>query len=147
MNLKKAIIAVLKTLITVGIFVSLFVEFGGGKVAVSRSGFADGSIFYHSNPATPGFLGRLKARFTGTPLPEPYVPLAAVVRPAGDSTGYAVFVVRDSAGAQRARLTRVQLGDVSGNLIAVRQGLAAGDRVIVRGSTIVADGQAVQVMP
>jgi hypothetical protein len=36
---------------------------------------------------------------------------------------------------------------VSGNLIAVRQGLAQGDRVIVRGATLVADGQAVQVMP
>jgi multidrug efflux system membrane fusion protein len=83
----------------------------------------------------------------GAPDASPYVPLAAVVRPAGDSTGYAVFVVRDSAGAERARLTRVQLGDVSGNLIAVRQGLATGDRVIVRGSTIVANGQAVQVMP
>jgi multidrug efflux system membrane fusion protein len=46
-----------------------------------------------------------------------------------------------------ARVSGVQLGDVSGNLIAVRQGLATGDRVIVRGSTIVADGQAVQVMP
>jgi RND family efflux transporter MFP subunit len=77
-----------------------------------------------------------------------FVPLAAIVRPAGDSTGYAVFVVRDSgAGASAARLQRVDLGEVSGNQIAVRQGLAAGDRVIVRGATIVADGQAVLVMP
>jgi hypothetical protein len=29
----------------------------------------------------------------------------------------------------------------------VRQGLEAGDRVIVRGATIVTDGQPVQVMP
>jgi multidrug efflux pump subunit AcrA (membrane-fusion protein) len=36
---------------------------------------------------------------------------------------------------------------VSGNQIAVREGLKAGDRVIVRGATIVADGQAVQVTP
>jgi multidrug efflux system membrane fusion protein len=46
-----------------------------------------------------------------------------------------------------ARLTRVRLGDVSGNLIAVKEGLAPGSRVIVRGATIVADGQAVQVIP
>jgi multidrug efflux pump subunit AcrA (membrane-fusion protein) len=46
-----------------------------------------------------------------------------------------------------ARLRRVSLGDVSGNMIAVRQGLAPGDRVIVRGATIVADGQPVRVMP
>ena len=77
-----------------------------------------------------------------------FVPLAAVVRPAGDSSGYAVYVVRDSStGSARAALRRVTLGDVSGNQIAVRDGLEAGERVIVRGSTIVADGQAVLVMP
>jgi uncharacterized membrane protein YbhN (UPF0104 family) len=73
--MKKTIITVVKTLVTIGIFVSLFVEFGGGTVAVSRSGFADGSIFYRANPAMPGLVGRLKARLTGVALPEPYVPL------------------------------------------------------------------------
>ena len=76
-----------------------------------------------------------------------YVPLAAVVRPAGDSTGYAVYVAADSAGASVARLRRVSLGDVSGNLIAVPDGLVPGERVIVRGATIVADGQPVQIIP
>ena len=52
--MKKMLVTVVKTLVTVGIFVSLFVEFGGGTVAVSRSGFADGSIFYRANPATAG---------------------------------------------------------------------------------------------
>ena len=65
-----------------------------------------------------------------------------------DSAGYAVYVVRDSAGgAATAQIRRIALGDVSGNLIAVRQGLEAGDRVIVRGATIVADGQTIEVMP
>ena len=76
MSLKKAIVTVVKTLITIGIFVSLFVEFGGGTVAVSRTGFADGSIFLRPNPAMPGLVGKLKARFTGAALPEPYVPLS-----------------------------------------------------------------------
>jgi hypothetical protein len=76
MRFKKTLVTLVKTLVTIGIFVSLFVEFGGGVVAVSRSGFADGSIFYAANPAMPGLLGRLKARLTGTALPEPYVPLA-----------------------------------------------------------------------
>jgi multidrug efflux system membrane fusion protein len=75
-----------------------------------------------------------------------YVPLASVIRPVGDSSGYAVYLVGDSAGTT-ARLRRVRLGDVSGNLIAVREGLAPGDRVIVRGATIVADGQPVRVTP
>jgi RND family efflux transporter MFP subunit len=76
-----------------------------------------------------------------------YVPLAAVIRPAGDTEGYALYTVTDSAGRQVARLTRVRLGDVSGNLIAVQEGLTPGARVIVRGATIVANGQAVQVIP
>jgi uncharacterized membrane protein YbhN (UPF0104 family) len=75
MNVKKALVTVVKTLVTIGIFVSLFVEFGGGTVAVSRTGFADGSIFYQANPAAPGFVGRLRARLSGATLPEPYIPL------------------------------------------------------------------------
>ncbi|HEY7481247.1 MAG TPA: efflux RND transporter periplasmic adaptor subunit [Gemmatimonadales bacterium] len=82
----------------------------------------------------------------GAPDAGVFVPLASVVRPAGDSTGYAVYVVADSA-QPRAKLRRVTLGDVSGNQIAVREGLAQGERVIVRGATIVGDGQTVRVMP
>jgi hypothetical protein len=41
----------------------------------------------------------------------------------------------------------VALGETSGNQIAVREGLARGERVIVRGATIVADGQPVRVIP
>jgi RND family efflux transporter MFP subunit len=82
----------------------------------------------------------------GAPDAGVFVPLASVVRPAGDSTGYAVYVVGDSA-TPTARLRRVTLGDVSGNQIAVREGLAQGEKVIVRGATIVGDGQTVRVMP
>jgi hypothetical protein len=46
-----------------------------------------------------------------------------------------------------AQLRRVRLGAVSGNLIAVREGLRAGDRVIVRGAAIVSDGQPVRIVP
>ena len=67
--MKKALITVIKTLLTIGIFVSLFVEFGGGTVPVSREGFASGAIFYKANPAVPGFVGRMKARLTGAALP------------------------------------------------------------------------------
>jgi uncharacterized membrane protein YbhN (UPF0104 family) len=77
MNLKKMAVTAVKTLVTVGIFVSLFVEFGGGRVAVSRTGFAEGSIFYRANPATPGFVGKMKARLTGAPLPEPWISVSS----------------------------------------------------------------------
>ncbi len=75
--MKKILITVVKTLVTIGIFVSLFVEFGGGTVAVSRSGFADGSILYRENPAAPGVVGKLKAKVTGAALPDPYVPVSS----------------------------------------------------------------------
>jgi RND family efflux transporter MFP subunit len=112
------------------------------------------SRVFEVEAALPNPDGRLKVGMLATlglgdaaPAASLFVPLAAVVRPAGDSAGYAVYVVKDSAGGAAARLRPVRLGEVSGNLIAVQQGIAQGDRVIVRGATIVADGQAVQVMP
>ena len=75
--MKKLLITVLKTALTIGIFVSLFVEFGGGTVPVSRKDFAEGSIFYRANPAMPGFVGRMKARVAGAELPAAQIPIEA----------------------------------------------------------------------
>lgn len=75
------------------------------------------------------------------------VPLNAVVRPPGDASGYAVFVVDSHSGQETARLRRVQLGDVSGNLIRVTAGLEGGERVIVRGATLAVDSQDVRIIP
>jgi RND family efflux transporter MFP subunit len=112
------------------------------------------SRVFEVEAALPNPDGRLKVGMLATlslgdsaPARSLFLPLAAIVRPAGDSAGYAVYVVKDSGGHPTARLTRVELGDVSDNQIAVRQGLAGGERVIVRGATIVANGQPVQVMP
>jgi len=103
MNLKKALITVTKTLVTVAIFVSLFVEFGGGRVAVSRDGFANGSVFYRANPATPGFVGRLKMRLTGASLPEPYLPLAGDQVCTVALEGGQVFIRAENGGIVRFR--------------------------------------------
>jgi RND family efflux transporter MFP subunit len=112
------------------------------------------SRVFEVEAALPNPEGRLKVGMLATlrlgedaPSAKLFVPLASVVRPSGDSSGYAVYVVRDSAGAAAAAIRRVALGEVSGNLITVRQGLEPGERVIVRGATIVADGQAVRVAP
>jgi RND family efflux transporter MFP subunit len=111
------------------------------------------SRVFEVEAALPNPGGRLKVGMLatlrlngGTADAGTSVPLAAVVRPAGDSVGYAVYVVVDSS-VPVARLRRVTLGEVSGNRIAVREGLAQGERVIVRGATIVADGQTVRIMP
>jgi uncharacterized membrane protein YbhN (UPF0104 family) len=103
MTPKKILITLIKTALTVGIFVSLFVEFGGGTVAVSRTGFADGTIFLRANPARPGLVGRLKARLTGATLPDPHVPL-----PGGQvcelaAEGVPVFVRTESGEVVKLR--------------------------------------------
>ena len=95
--MKKLLITVLKTALTIGIFVSLFVEFGGGTVPVSRADFADGAIFYRANPATPGFVGRLKARVTGAELPVAQIPLEASAVCEAAVEGIPVFV-RSTSG-------------------------------------------------
>jgi hypothetical protein len=76
--------------------------------------------------------------------PEALVlPLTAVVRPPGKSDGYGVFVVDDGDGTPTARLREVILGDVVGNNIIVLGGLTGTERVIVRGASIVSDGERV----
>jgi multidrug efflux system membrane fusion protein len=123
----------------------------GRITRISPSADPDSRVF-EVEAALPNPQGRLKVGMLATLRlgreaegPAPFVPLAAVVRPAGDTAGYAVYVVADSSDP-RARLRPVRLGEVSGNLIAVREGLRAGERVVVRGATIVTDGQAVQIL-
>lgn len=77
----------------------------------------------------------------------PVIPIGAVVRPAGSTTGYSVFVVEEKSGAANARLKNVELGAVHGSRVLVKQGVSIGERVIVAGSTLVTDGQPVRVVP
>ena len=60
---------------------------------------------------------------------------------------YAVFVVEEEAGRTNARLRPVKLGDLQGNRVAVRDGLQRDDRVVVMGAPLLADGEAVQIIP
>jgi RND family efflux transporter MFP subunit len=75
------------------------------------------------------------------------VPLTAVVRSPQDAKSYAVMVVEPHNGVDVARIRRVALGDVMGNAVAVVEGLAAGDRVVASGATLLADGSPVRVIP
>jgi len=116
------------------------------------------SRVFEVEAAIPNPDGRMKVGMLATlrlgdstPGRALFVPLAAVIRPVGDTTGYAVYAVKDSGldsgKISTAHIKRVTLGEVNGNLVAVREGLEPGDRVIVRGATIVSDGQAVSVIP
>ncbi len=74
------------------------------------------------------------------------VPLGAIVRSLDTADGYAVFVVEDRGGTTTARLRNVTLGDIIGNLVTATGGLKEGDRVIVDGATLVADGEVVKLL-
>jgi RND family efflux transporter MFP subunit len=74
------------------------------------------------------------------------LPLAAIIRSPSKPDGYAVFVIEDRGGAAHARLRDVTLGPMVSNGVAVTGGLRAGDRVIVSGAKIVADGEAVEIL-
>jgi multidrug efflux system membrane fusion protein len=75
------------------------------------------------------------------------VPLEAIIKPANGSAEYGVFVLDRQNDVEVAKLRPVTLGEVVGNAITVTGGLAAGQRVIVRGATLVTDGQRVRALP
>lgn len=77
----------------------------------------------------------------------PIVPLDAIVRPRGDNQGYAVYVLDEHGDKPVARMERVQLGEIAGNDITVTSGLGLGQKVIVRGASMLSNGEAVQVIP
>ncbi len=77
--------------------------------------------------------------------PVMVVPLTAIVRSKSNPNGFAVFLVADQEGKQIAKLRQVELGDPYGNTIEVTAGLNIGDRVIVRGNTLITDGEQINV--
>jgi RND family efflux transporter MFP subunit len=82
-----------------------------------------------------------------TEAAEVVVPMRALVRPPNDPRGYAVYVADSRDGKTFARLTPVEIGDVTGDRVGIESGLAPGANVIVKGSDIVYDGQQVSVVP
>jgi len=77
----------------------------------------------------------------------PAVRLSAIVRPPGETEGYAVFVVGEEGGRPVARVRKVALGEALGNSIAIVSGLKVGERVIVNGATLLTDGEPVRIVP
>jgi multidrug efflux system membrane fusion protein len=75
------------------------------------------------------------------------VPLSAVLRPRGKSSGYAVLTVekRDRGHVTSERL--VELGRVIGNDVEVLRGLTVGAPIVVAGATFTRAGDPVRVVP
>lgn len=93
----------------------------------------------------PGMVATVHVGGDGGPAPAEVLtlPLSALVRAPGGDAAYAVFLVEDRDGVSTARIRRVTLGPLSGNAVVVLDGVQGGERVIVRGASLVADGERV----
>jgi hypothetical protein len=93
-------------------------------------------------------IGTVALGTRAAPVAQPLiVPLSAVVKSAIDSDKYALMVVEQKGDVEIARLRTVELGDVMGNGVAVTQGVASGERVVVTGASLLVDGDPVRVIP
>ncbi|AKF85943.1 hypothetical protein MFUL124B02_19285 [Myxococcus fulvus 124B02] len=97
----------------------------------------------------PGMVAALSLRDGGSARlqPELLVPLSSIVRAPGKPDGFAVFVFQQQDGESRVRAREVELGEYLGNVIPVRKGLEAGERIVVTGASLLSDGEAVEVIP
>jgi len=75
------------------------------------------------------------------------VPLSAVIRSDVGSDKFALMVVERQGDIDIARLRNVELGEVTGNGVAVTQGVSTGERVVVTGANLLVDGDPVRVIP
>ncbi len=102
----------------------------------------------HSGIIRSGMIASLQLNTAGrAPAIAAALPINAIVRPPHDQQDFAVYVVEDSNGRSIAHLRRVELGDIVGNYILVSSGVKVGDRVILRGATMVSEGDEVKVIP
>jgi len=105
--------------------------------------------------AVPNPHGRLKVGMIASlsvppskPQPTPLVvPLTSIVHPKDDPAGYAVYVIDEHDGRSCARLRKVEVGEVYGNLIAVSRGIQQGERVVSSGTMLLTDGASVRLVP
>lgn len=79
--------------------------------------------------------------------PVTAVPLTAVVLDTRTAAGFAVMLAQGNGDTPTVRLRSVELGDALGNMIAIMKGVAAGDRVVTTGVSLVKDGDVVRVIP
>ena len=130
------------------VFTGRFTRVAPVADATSRMFEAEVTILNTDGRLKPGMIAALElAASPSAPAPALLVPLHAVVRPPGATTGFAVYVVDSVAGREVARHRPVELGDLRGSMIEATRGLTGGERVIVRGATLVVDAQAVHIIP
>lgn len=94
----------------------------------------------------PGMIGTVELGAAAAAARPLTVPLTAIVRSQEGVGQFAVFVIERQGAGEVVRARPVRLGEVLGNGIAVLDGLAAGESVVVSGATLLVDGAAVRVI-
>lgn len=98
----------------------------------------------------PGMIGAVEITPPASSTTSPAgvaIPLAAIVRASHSPDGYGVFVVDAVGGREVARARSVTLGPAVGNAVVVTEGVRVGERVVVMGATLIADGEPVRIIP
>jgi hypothetical protein len=79
----------------------------------------------------------------GSDRPVTTVPLGPLIHRGANSDAYAVFVLREGGGRSIVHLQTVETGSIEGNNVAIRNGLKAGMKVVIRGNDNLVDGETV----
>jgi len=103
--MKRAISLIVKFGVTLGIFVGIFLEFGGGYAPVLTAQLRGPEGFAVANPAYPGIVGRIKSKLSGTALPSPTLP-ASLADVCDHADERAVFVRTESGAVKRFKPLR-----------------------------------------
>jgi multidrug efflux system membrane fusion protein len=96
----------------------------------------------------PGMIAAVEIGSGDPNAAVPLLPLTAFVQaPGGDKDAFGVLVVEGDGATAHAKLRPVDVGDVVGNRVVVTRGLAAGERVVTVGASMITDGERVEVLP
>jgi RND family efflux transporter MFP subunit len=94
-----------------------------------------------------GMVAALQLTAERAATPVAVLPLSAVVRAHDPKHGFAVFALDDARDPPIVHLRDVELGQFLGNVIPIEHGLAAGEKVVVQGASLLSDREAVRVIP
>ncbi len=92
-------------------------------------------------PLVSGLVGRASIVPGDAGATLPYAPVGAVLEGDGDTA--AVFIADGAVARRRA----VKVAFITGQGVAIREGLAVGERIITAGAPYVDDGDPINVMP
>ena len=95
----------------------------------------------------PGMIASVAITSVAGQTAIPVLPLTAFIGSPGGREHFAVMVAEGTGREAQAKLREVDLGEVVGNRVAVVRGLAAGERVITTGASMLTDGETVEVLP